>query len=167
MRCHCDTNNRPPRWTFTDPWKPEVRLGARDESASPAWLGAPAMNARDTTLREKSSFHTKETYRKPAGNPGFTRGFPLVSIPATPSFPVVSILWKALTAQIPEWKPRGNHWKPGVSNRKPRGNHWKPGVTRQETPWKPLETWGCQTGNYTETTGNLGLPERKLPGNLE
>ena len=105
------------------------------------------------SLREKSSFHTKETYRKPAGNPGFTRGFPLVSIPATPSFPVVSTPWKALTAQIPEWKPRGNHWKPGVSNRKPRGNHWKPGVARMETTWKPLETWGCQTGNYVETWG--------------
>ena len=90
-----------------------------------------------STLREKSSFHTKETYRKPAGNPGFTCSFHLVSILATPSFPVVSLPWKALTAQIPEWKPRGNHWKPGVA--------------RQETPWKPLETWGCQSGNHMET----------------
>ena len=49
MRRHCDTNNRAPRWTFTDPYKPEVRPGAREESASPAWLSAPAMNARDTT----------------------------------------------------------------------------------------------------------------------
>ena len=49
MQCHCGTNNRAPRWTFMDPWKPEVRPGARDESASPAWLAAPAMNARDTT----------------------------------------------------------------------------------------------------------------------
>ena len=49
MHCHYGTNNRAPRWTFTDPWKPEVRLGAREESASPAWLVAPAMNARDTT----------------------------------------------------------------------------------------------------------------------
>ena len=32
-----------------DPCKPEVRPGAREESASPAWLAAPAMNARDTT----------------------------------------------------------------------------------------------------------------------
>ena len=31
------------------PAKPEARPGARDESASPAWLAAPAMNARDTT----------------------------------------------------------------------------------------------------------------------
>ena len=31
------------------PYKPEVRPGAREESASPAWLVAPAMNARDTT----------------------------------------------------------------------------------------------------------------------
>ena len=49
MHCHCGTNNRVPRWTFTDPCKPEVRPGAREESASPAWLAAPAMNARDTT----------------------------------------------------------------------------------------------------------------------
>ena len=49
MHCHCGTNNRAPRWTFTDPCRPEVRPGAREESASPAWLAAPAMNARDTT----------------------------------------------------------------------------------------------------------------------
>ena len=49
MHCHCGTNNRVPRWTFTDPCKPEVRPGAREESASPAWLAAPAVNARDTT----------------------------------------------------------------------------------------------------------------------
>ena len=49
MHRHCGTNNRAPRWTFTDPCKPEVRPGAREESASPAWLAAPAMNARDTT----------------------------------------------------------------------------------------------------------------------
>ena len=47
MHCHCGTNNRAPRWTFTDPCKPEVRPGAREDSASPAWLAAPAMNARD------------------------------------------------------------------------------------------------------------------------
>ena len=44
MHCHCGTNNRAPRWTFTDPCKPEVRPGAREESASSAWLAAPAMN---------------------------------------------------------------------------------------------------------------------------
>ena len=49
MHCHCGTNNRAPRWTFTDPCKPEVRPGTREESASPAWLAAPVMNARDTT----------------------------------------------------------------------------------------------------------------------
>ena len=49
MHRHCGTNNRAPRWTFTDPCKPEVRPGAREESASPAWLAAPAMNAHDTT----------------------------------------------------------------------------------------------------------------------
>ena len=45
MHCHYGTNNRAPRWTFTDPCQPEVRPGAREESASPAWLAAPAMNA--------------------------------------------------------------------------------------------------------------------------
>ena len=49
MHCHCGTNNRAPRWTFTDPCSPEVTPGAREESASPAWLAAPAMNAHDTT----------------------------------------------------------------------------------------------------------------------
>ena len=49
MHCHRGTNNRAPRWTYTDPCKPEVRPGAREESASPAWLAAPAMNIRDTT----------------------------------------------------------------------------------------------------------------------
>ena len=49
MHCHCGTNYRAPRWKYTDPCKPEVRPGAREESASPAWLAAPAMNARDTT----------------------------------------------------------------------------------------------------------------------
>ena len=49
MHCHFVINNRAPRWTFTDPCKPEVRPGAREESASPAWLAAPAINARDTT----------------------------------------------------------------------------------------------------------------------
>ena len=45
---------------------------------------------------------------------------------------------------------------------------WKPLETwgfQQETPWKPLETWGCQIGNPVETTGNLGLPDRKQHGN--
>ena len=49
MHLHCGTNNRAPRWTFTDPCKPEVRSGTREESSSPAWLAALAMNARDTT----------------------------------------------------------------------------------------------------------------------
>ena len=50
MHCHCGTNNRAPWWTFTDPCKPEMRpAGAREESASPAWLAAPAMNTRDLT----------------------------------------------------------------------------------------------------------------------
>ena len=49
MHCHSGTNNRAPRWTFTDPCKPEVRPGNQEKSASPVWLAAPAMNARDTT----------------------------------------------------------------------------------------------------------------------
>ena len=49
MHCHCGTNNRAPRWTFMDPCKQEVRPGAREESASPACLAPPAMNALDTT----------------------------------------------------------------------------------------------------------------------
>ena len=49
MHCHCGTNNREPWWTFTDPCKPEVKPGTREESASPAWLAAPAINARDKT----------------------------------------------------------------------------------------------------------------------
>ena len=32
---------RAPRWTFTDPCKPEVRPCAREESASPAWRASP------------------------------------------------------------------------------------------------------------------------------
>ena len=27
---HCGTNKKPPQWTFTDPCKPEVSPGARD-----------------------------------------------------------------------------------------------------------------------------------------
>ena len=48
MHCHCGTNNRAPRWTFADHCKPELKPGAREESASPASLATPAMNARDT-----------------------------------------------------------------------------------------------------------------------
>ena len=51
MHRNCGTNNRAPRWTFTGPCKPEVRPGVREESASPAWLAAPAMNARDTPTK--------------------------------------------------------------------------------------------------------------------
>ena len=61
MHCHCGTNNRAPRWTFTDPCKSEVRLGAREESASPAWLAAPATNARDTQNRyQKLRLHNDQ-----------------------------------------------------------------------------------------------------------
>ena len=67
MHRHCGTNNRAPRWTFTDPFKPEVRQGAREESASAAWLAAPAMNARDTTKVYIWRLHTgcgSTRYRK-------------------------------------------------------------------------------------------------------
>ena len=47
MHCHYGTNNRAPRGHSRTP--AEVRPGAREESASPAWLAAPAMNVRDTT----------------------------------------------------------------------------------------------------------------------
>ena len=40
MHCHCGTNDRAPRLTFTDPCKTEVKPGAREESASPAWQAA-------------------------------------------------------------------------------------------------------------------------------
>ena len=33
MHCHCGNNNRAPRWTFTDPCKPEGRPGSREEFA--------------------------------------------------------------------------------------------------------------------------------------
>ena len=60
MHRHCDTNNRAPQWTFLDSCKPEARPGAREESASPAWLAAPATNACDTKkvyIRSKQTFN--------------------------------------------------------------------------------------------------------------
>ena len=57
MHCHCGTNNRALRLTFMDPCKPEVRPGARKESASPVWLATPAMNARDTTNVYTEAWH--------------------------------------------------------------------------------------------------------------
>ena len=53
MHHHCGTNNRAPRWTFTDPCKPEVRPGAREESASPAWLAARTMNETQRCTQRK------------------------------------------------------------------------------------------------------------------
>ena len=55
MHCHSGTNNRAPRWTFTDPCKPEVRPGAREESASPAWLAA-SLEVQSMTLRTFLTF---------------------------------------------------------------------------------------------------------------
>ena len=43
MHCHCGTNNRAPRWTFTDPCKPEVRPGAREDG--PMIIPIPMMVA--------------------------------------------------------------------------------------------------------------------------
>ena len=65
MHRHCGTNNRAPRWTFTDPCKPEVRPGAREESASPAWLAAPAMNAyhkKKEKVKKKIIFLFKQIF---------------------------------------------------------------------------------------------------------
>ena len=64
MHCHCGTNNRAPRWTFPDPCKPEVRPGNREESASPAWLAAPAMNACDTTISNGTSVEQSKYFRQ-------------------------------------------------------------------------------------------------------
>ena len=52
MHRHYGTNNRAPRWTFMDLCKLEVSPGAREESASPAWLAAPAMNAMKVKSQE-------------------------------------------------------------------------------------------------------------------
>ena len=59
MYCHCGTNNRAPRRSFTDPCKPEVRPGAREDSAFPAWL---AKNTSTTSSKmnqnAKYEYHT-------------------------------------------------------------------------------------------------------------
>ena len=52
MHCHCGTNNRAPRRTFTDPCKPEVRPGAQEESASPSWLAAIAIRTFEIVYKE-------------------------------------------------------------------------------------------------------------------
>ena len=59
MHRHCGSNNRAPRWTFTDPCKPELRPGAREESTSPAWLAIYAMNTRDTTKMNQNKLVAK------------------------------------------------------------------------------------------------------------
>ena len=39
------------QWAFMNRWKPEVKPGAWEESAPPAWLVASsAMNARDAAI---------------------------------------------------------------------------------------------------------------------
>ena len=49
MRRHCGTNNRVPcTLSIHGPLETKVRPCAREESASPAWLVASAMNARGT-----------------------------------------------------------------------------------------------------------------------
>ena len=49
MHCHCGTNNRAPRWDIHGPLQTRGETRCPGKSASPAWLAAPAMNARDTT----------------------------------------------------------------------------------------------------------------------
>ena len=44
LHCHPGTNNIVPWWAFIDPWKPEMRPGAQEESAFPAWLATPTIN---------------------------------------------------------------------------------------------------------------------------
>ena len=71
MHCHCGTINRAPRWKFADPCRPEAIPGVREESASPAWLAAPAMNSRDTTKVYIWRLHTgcgPTLYRKRQGH---------------------------------------------------------------------------------------------------
>ena len=105
------------------------------------------------TLCEKSSFHVKEIHKKPAVNPGFTCGFPLFSMSATPG-------------KFPQWFPyRVKDFRMETP--------WKPLETwgsRMETPVETtgnMETWGCQTGNTMETTETLGCQTWKLVhGNL-
>ena len=36
------------RWSFIDPWKPQLRPSALEEPSSPAWIAAPSMSTRDT-----------------------------------------------------------------------------------------------------------------------
>ena len=99
MHCHCKTNNRAPWWTFTDPCKPEVRPGAREESASPAWLAAPAMNARDTTLVyiwRLDNGCGPTLYKKchSHNTPGKYKYKLALSLPTLPICDVISATWK-------------------------------------------------------------------------
>ena len=61
MHCQCGTDNTDSRLTFTDLCKPEVRPGVQEESASPARLAAPAMNARDTKKVLQNQINTRHT----------------------------------------------------------------------------------------------------------
>ena len=48
MHYYCGTITRVRWWTFMGPWNLEVRPGAKQDSANPIYLAAPAMNAHDT-----------------------------------------------------------------------------------------------------------------------
>ena len=71
MHYHCGINKRSPRLTFTDPCKPEGRPGAREELASPVWLSATAMNARDTKVIYGGLISTNINLNRLCSNTGF------------------------------------------------------------------------------------------------
>ena len=107
MHCHSATNNRAPWWTFTDPCKPVVRPGAREESASPAWLAAPAMNARDKTKEYIWSLDTgcgPTLYRKCHSENTPEKG--IITFESNPShmFNInVHFLWFSDVRECPSW----------------------------------------------------------------
>ena len=129
MNCHYDygTNNRAPRWTFTGPCKPEVNTGAREESASPTWLAAPAMNARVTTKKYIWRLDTgfgPTLYRK--GHSHITLGKTIRTLESSPSRVILSTtsstrqreqLWQKCKIRrlCHEWYRKVNvfwdHWK--------------------------------------------------------
>ena len=109
MQCHCGNNNRAPRWTFMDLCKPEVRPGAREESASPAWLAVPAMNARDTTKGYMWRLDTgcgPTLYRKchSHNTPGKSNSWPLLPLNGFNVFYFFSITPKRIFMKSDEKK---------------------------------------------------------------
>ena len=99
----CQTGNKvetlfPYRQPLVSPW-----FQHRGKRLPPRFLTGNPMENRNPRLPD----------RKPRGNhwkpglPDRKQSGNLVSIPATPSFPMVSTPWKALTTQIPDRKPHG------------------------------------------------------------